>query len=142
MKLVTFIRLKREEQIFFLQSFYWLWYFRVRLHHMSFPLLIQQAESKSHRFLSKSKTTELTVNKLVWFFNRASDFVPGATCLVRSLAGKAVFSLYGYEPKLVIGVRKDSSNDLRSHAWLECDGQILVGNEGDIDQYRQIIRFG
>lgn len=108
---------------------------------MPFPLIIQRAKRKSQRFLSKSKTTELTVNRLRWFFNRASQFVPGATCLVRSLAGKAVFSMCGYETTLVIGVGKDGAHDILSHAWLEYDGDIVIGNLDDIDQYRPITKI-
>ena len=141
MKLITFFRLGREEKMIFLQSFYWLWYFRVRLHHMSFNSLIQRAKNKSNQHLLKSKPTNLTVNRAVRLVNRSGHFVPGATCLVRSLAGKAVFSIYGYETTLVIGVRKDGADDILSHAWLEYDSQIIIGDDGDTDQYRQITKF-
>ena len=142
MKLINFIRLEHEEKMIFFQSFYWLWYFRVRLHHMSFNSLIQRAENKSNQNLLKRTPTNLTVNRAAWFVNRSGHFVPGATCLVRSLAGKTVFSMYGYETTLVIGVRKDSADNILSHAWLEYDSQIIIGDEGDTDQYRQITKFG
>ena len=46
-------------------------------------------------------------NRIAWLAKHASNFVPGATCLVQALAGKVVFGLHGYEPTLVIGVKKN-----------------------------------
>ena len=82
------------------------------------------------------------VNRIAWLAKHASNFVPGATCLVQALAGKVVFGLHGCEPKLVIGVRKDGPNDILSHAWLEYDGQTIIGNLEDIDEYVQITKLG
>jgi hypothetical protein len=141
MKLINFFRLESNEKLVFFQSLYWLWYFRVRLHHRPFNSLIQQANNKSNQYLINSKPAYLTVNRIAWFTNRASHFVPDATCLVQALAGKVVFSIYGYEPTIVIGVKKGDSNDILSHAWLECDGEIVIGNLEDIDQYLQITKF-
>ena len=125
----------------FFQSLYWLWYFRIRLHHMPFNSLIQQANNKSSQYLINSKSTKLMANRIAWLAKRASHFVPGATCLVQALAGKVVFGLHGYEPTIVIGVKKDGPNDILSHAWLEYDGQTIIGNLEDIDHYLQVIKF-
>jgi hypothetical protein len=141
MKLINFFRLESNEKLVFLQSLYWLWYFRVRLHHRPFNSLIQQANNKSSQHLINSKSANLTVNRVAWFTNHASHYVPGATCLVQALAGKVVFSIYGYEPTIVIGVKKDGPNDILSHAWLEYDGQTIIGNLEDIDHYLQITKF-
>jgi hypothetical protein len=141
MKLINFFRLESDEKMAFFQSLYWLWYFRVRLHHRPLNSLIQQANNKSSQHLINSKSASLTVNRVAWFTNRASHYVPGATCLVQALAGKVVFSTYGYEPTIVIGVKKDGPNDILSHAWLEYDGQTIIGNLEDIDRYLQITKF-
>ncbi len=142
MKLVSFFRLESNEKLVFFQSLYWLWYFRVRLHHMPFNSLIQKAKDKSNHCLLKSKPTNLTVNRAAWFVNRATHFVPDTTCLVVAFAGKVVLSIHGHETTLVIGVKKGDSNEILSHAWLEHGGQIIIGNLGDIDQYLQITKFG
>ena len=142
MKLINFFRLESDEKMAFFQLLYWLWYFRVRLHHRPFNSLIQQANNKSNQYLINSKPANLTVNRVAWFTNRASHFVPGATCLVQALAGKVVFGLHGYEPMLVIGVKKGDLGDIHSHAWLEYDGQIIIGNLEDIDEYVQITKLG
>lgn len=142
MKLINFFRLESNEKIVFFQSVYWLWYFRIRLHHRPFNSLIQQANNKSSQYLINSKSTKLMANRIAWLAKRASNFVPGATCLVQALAGKVVFGLHGYEPMLVIGVKKSDLGDIHSHAWLEYDGQIIIGNLEDIDEYVQITKLG
>ena len=142
MKLFNFFRLESNEKMVCFQSLYWLLYFRVRLHNIPFNSLIQKANNKSAQYILKCKPTNLTVDRAVWLFDRVSDFVPGATCLVRSLAGKIVFALNGYGPTLVIGVNKDDSNAILSHAWLEYDGAIIIGRLEDSDQYLQITKFG
>ena len=81
-------------------------------------------------------------NRIAWLAKRASNFVPGATCLVQALAGKVIFGLYSYEPTIVIGVKKGDLGDIHSHAWLEYDGQIIIGNLEDIDEYVQITKLG
>ena len=43
---------------------------------------------------------------------------------------------------LVIGVKKGDLGDIHSHAWLEYDGQIIIGNLEDIDEYVQITKLG
>ncbi len=82
------------------------------------------------------------MNRIAWFAKRASHYVPDATCLVQALAGKVVFALYGYEATLVIGVKKGDLGGIHSHAWLVYDGQIIIGNLEDIDEYVQITKLG
>jgi hypothetical protein len=57
----------------------------------------------------------------------AGRLVPGATCLVKAHVASAMLNRFGYASEIKIGVSKQSS-DLSAHAWLECDGRIVMGN--------------
>lgn len=51
---------------------------------------------------------------------RASEFIPGATCLHRSLASRVWLARRGIPTRLVVGFRRDGG--LEGHAWLEIEG--------------------
>lgn len=58
-----------------------------------------------------------------------SRYVPGASCLTQALAAQVLLRRAGLDTTLRIGVRKDSTEGFKAHAWLECDGEIVVGGE-------------
>lgn len=59
----------------------------------------------------------------------AARFVPGASCLVKAQAGSAMLHRFGYAAEIKIGVLKESS-DLKAHAWVECEGRVVLGATG------------
>jgi Transglutaminase-like superfamily len=58
---------------------------------------------------------------------RAGSNLPGVRCLPRALAGSVILARYGHDTKLRIGVRRPTDDAFEAHAWLERDGEILVG---------------
>ena len=65
----------------------------------------------------------------------AARYVPGSTCLVQSITGRAMLRRAGCVTELKIGVLKNSS-DFHAHAWLENEDSVLLG--GEIAQYTQL----
>ena len=65
------------------------------------------------------------------------------TCLVQALAAKAMLRRRGYQSTLRFGVRTETigrrrlraSLRLDAHAWLVCDGQVVVGRFDDAEGY-------
>jgi len=53
----------------------------------------------------------------------------GATCLPQALAAALLLERRGYAVTLTIGVRRDENRGVAGHAWLECDGRIVVGGD-------------
>lgn len=74
-------------------------------------------------------------HRIVWALLVASRFVPRATCLPRALATEALFLQSGYRAELRIGVSKTAAGRLVAHAWVESDGQIVMGNLLDLSRY-------
>jgi hypothetical protein len=66
----------------------------------------------------------------------AARYVPGTTCLVQSITGRAMLRRAGCVAELKIGVLKDSS-DFQAHAWLENHRSVLLG--GEVARYTRLV---
>ena len=63
--------------------------------------------------------------------NTASRLVPGGSnCLIRALTAQALLARQGLRSELVFGVARGPAGALRSHAWLRCQGSVLLGETG------------
>lgn len=65
--------------------------------------------------------------RIVWAVEVAARRVPRATCLVRALAAQALLARYGHASELRLGVARGAGRAFEAHAWLEGNGQILIG---------------
>lgn len=61
-----------------------------------------------------------TAARLPWLSN----------CLAEALAAQALLARQGLPARLVLGVARAEATPLLAHAWLECDGQVVVGEAG------------
>jgi hypothetical protein len=57
----------------------------------------------------------------------ASHLVPRSTCLTKALAGHVLLKRVGHEGVLHIGVARDEAGKFEAHAWLECQGKVIIG---------------
>ena len=63
-----------------------------------------------------------------WAVRTAARAVPGAVCLAQALAMQRMLAKRGHPSKVELGVAK-SGECLEAHAWLVCDGEIVIGGE-------------
>lgn len=68
--------------------------------------------------------------------NRASRYAPGATCLVRAMAGKFLFDRKSFASSICVGVAKEINEPLKAHAWLKSGDLVVIG-----DEERQLGRY-
>jgi hypothetical protein len=73
------------------------------------------------------RVVRATPERVTWAVNVVSQYVPAAACLTRALAAEALLAWHGYPAQLRIGVAKGAAGRLEAHAWLEHEGQILIG---------------
>jgi Transglutaminase-like superfamily len=62
--------------------------------------------------------------------HRAARFVPHPTCLVKALAVQTLLARRGRIGILRLGVKTTRAAGFEAHAWLEVDGEIVIG-EGE-----------
>jgi hypothetical protein len=70
-----------------------------------------------------------SVEQMVWAVKVVSRYVPGATCLTQALAAQALLAQSGFPSQVEIGVAKDGLRRLQAHAWLVCQGQVVLGGQ-------------
>jgi len=68
--------------------------------------------------------------RVAWAIETVGRRLPTvSTCLVRALAAELLLDGRCGPRRLCIGVRRSRPGILESHAWLECDGRIVVGGD-------------
>ena len=67
-------------------------------------------------------------DQVVWGVTAASHRVPGpTTCLSLALTVQVLLARGGYPSRLHVGVIRGKQGEVDGHAWVECDGRILIG---------------
>lgn len=79
--------------------------------------------------------TQSPVSDVTWAVGAAGRRITGSTCLAEALAAYTMLRRRGYEPLLRIGVRQSDRSLLEAHAWVECHGQIVMGEVPQIAGY-------
>jgi hypothetical protein len=77
--------------------------------------------------------------RIAWAVSAASRRMPGTSCLMSAFALQRLLSRAGHESELHIGVAKREGK-LAAHAWVECDGRILIGARED-DPYTPLLAW-
>jgi len=74
--------------------------------------------------------------RVVWAVSAvARRLLPERPCLTQALAVQFLLARRGYRPTLHIGVSKEGET-LAAHAWVERDGQVLIGGRASRLRYR------
>ena len=78
-------------------------------------------------------------DRVVWAFKAVARRIPATPCLAEALAMDTLLRRHGQASALRIGVRtgdRDARNmRLDAHAWVECDGLIVIGAVANLDEY-------
>lgn len=60
--------------------------------------------------------------------NKAGQYFLGKdSCFPQALTGEMLLRRNGHDAKLRIGVVKESDGSLRAHAWVENEGEVVIG---------------
>ncbi len=82
----------------------------------------------------------LPADRIAWIVGASDKFFPGSGgCLVRAMTAKVLLGLQGHSSLLQIGMVWNSTGRLEGHAWLKCEGNILLGG---FDSKRFILMRG
>jgi hypothetical protein len=58
---------------------------------------------------------------------RVARFVPKASCLTQALALQFILARTGHSSRLQIGVREADDGSISAHAWVTCNGVVVLG---------------
>ncbi|MBE9036792.1 lasso peptide biosynthesis B2 protein [aff. Roholtiella sp. LEGE 12411] len=77
---------------------------------------------------------EAFVNKVAWAVTVASPYLR-AVCLPQALATQVLLDRRGYPTQLRIGFTRNKGGQMSAHAWVENQGQVVIGGAGNIGRY-------
>jgi hypothetical protein len=73
-------------------------------------------------------------DRIAWAVRTASHRLQ-TSCLVEALVAHAMLQCRGYPAALRVAVRRRELGSLVAHAWVECDGVVVVGGLDDLEDY-------
>lgn len=92
-----------------------------------FNPLIQGVITRTRR---QEPSNIISVSDVIWAIETASYYFPGKPkCLARALTTQVLLNHYGHTCELRIGVAKTETEGFVAHAWIERDGQVLIGGD-------------
>ena len=113
-----------------------LWLGATRIALWLLPLrLVRRLLAWAARPNQPPRRTPTSPERIVWALSVARRFVPHATCLSQALAAHVLLAQHGHRAELRIGVSKSAAGRLLAHAWIESEGQVLIGALRDLSRY-------
>ena len=103
---LDFIKLSYPEKILALESLFWVTVVRVMIWIFPFSF-VQKRVQKIANYLSPDeldKVLKVRIDRIRMMIVITSRYIPKATCLVQAMAGHILFSRYGYNTIIKIGV--------------------------------------
>lgn len=81
----------------------------------------------------------MPVQRLSWAVQAAARRIPRATCLTQALAMQRLLAQAGRRAELRIGVAKDATRGFEAHAWVEWQGNVVLGNNMELHRYAPML---
>jgi hypothetical protein len=109
----------------------------IGLRIFSFPMLrrVFDAYSRTLRITSRAAPSP---KQIAWAVTTAGGKFPWRiTCLMEALAADAMLRRHGHICELRLGVQPPGHGPipLQAHAWVECEGAVVVGDIDDLADY-------
>ena len=86
---------------------------------------------------SPKRPTKTVIGEMVTAVDRAGRYVPGGTCLPKSLALAWLLRGLGVAAAVRIGVK--TAGGFEAHAWVDCEGVALTAPGGAADRFTAIV---
>jgi hypothetical protein len=123
----TLFGLERAERRLLLQALGRVGLVRIGLWLLPFPSVQSLVERTGS--LKPQRDSVVDPDRAARAIVGASRSIPRATCLTQAIAGRWLLAAYGYPSRMQIGAARDAEGHLELHAWLECDGRIVLGGQ-------------
>ncbi|QLE58686.1 lasso peptide biosynthesis B2 protein [Nostoc sp. TCL26-01] len=83
-----------------------------------------------------ARLAQIPINMIIWAVDVSTKYIPGgAKCLARALTCQILMARRGYTPELRIGVTKSEEGQFQAHAWIESQGQVVIGQLTNLSSY-------
>lgn len=126
-RLYNFCRLPSQDRHLFVRSLLLLTIVRVGLWVLPFQTLRRLLARMSAVHAESPGQDHMPLERVAWAVREASRYVPAATCLTQALATQVLLSRRGLPVRFRIGVARGAGGEFLAHAWVECQGTIVIG---------------
>ena len=134
-RILKFVRLPSTEQRILVKSAFLLVAVRLGLFIFPFKTLLNHIERVKSESRVANNVNGITSDRIPWAVVVTSRYIPFTKCLTQALVAQILFAQYGYAAQLRIGVKKDGRKRLKAHAWVESQGQIVIGDFKDLSHF-------
>lgn len=94
------------------------------------PINLIIAELTAGEVAKIGAPTKVAVGRIGHSVRIAARMVPWRSdCLVQAMAAKEMLARAGLRSEFYIGVSRGEGDGISSHAWLKCNGEIVVGGD-------------
>lgn len=118
---------------------------RLGLTTLNYPTTRRVIERRATRFRGRIEG-RATPARIAWAVVTVANRMPLRTsCLPRAIVGHVMLVRRGYLSDLRIGVlprRAGDAQPLQSHAWMECEGTVLIGELDNLGEYAVLTACG
>ncbi len=134
-QLIKLLQLTTKERQLLINTYFLLGAIRLGLWLLRFKTLRQWLAKLERTSFPEQEAAEL--NSVIWAVNLASRYqLGGVKCLARALTTQVLLSRRGYPAELRIGVVKKENNQLLAHAWVESNGEIVMGAIRNLAEFK------
>lgn len=123
-----FLRLSASEKWFLIKAALLLEGIKLSMYLLPFKNLRRLAGWAQKLPAGFGQTDRLSAQNIGWAVETLSRKTPGEkTCLAQALAAQVLLVRRGHPADLQIGVLKNDQGAFQAHAWVECEGSVVVG---------------
>ena len=126
-RLRTFFHLPLAQQYLLGQSVLLLGAIRLGLWLLPFRTVQHLVARTARKSPEAQEADGAIVDRVVWVVRVASRCVPNATCLTQALVTQVLLARRGHPVHLRIGVTRSETGEFQAHAWVECQGRVVIG---------------
>lgn len=85
------------------------------------------------------KIARSSIEKVAWAVTLVSHYLPVfRNCLNRALAAQMLLKRRGHSANLHIGVMRGQEGKFEAHAWIESEGQVIIGSLPELSTYSRL----
>ncbi len=132
-----FLALPTRKQAILIQVALLLAIVRLSLKTMPFQKTHSLAERISEPSGNTKPSSPEAVEDIAWAVDMLGKRMPGS-CLTQAFIARILLGRRGLPTHLHIGAVKEEDGGFLAHAWLECDGRIIVGGH-ELELYTPLV---
>ncbi len=136
-KLTKLMRLSPAKILLLLRSSAWIIVTRVALKLLPFDTVRKtMAKRGKTQKLTAISSASKKVDEIIWAVEVSSRYLlRQRPCLTKALVAQMMLSQQGFATLLRIGVARNPDGSLQAHAWLEHEGEIMIGYLHSMQQF-------